>query len=126
MADHRGRVALHFPVPDERDFEGGSFDSPSAALGAPLAARSWVVNLTAAYGQLAPVQSATRIASPPIPDLCAALGQPPARLWDRLGPAPREIAQATLRFGQETLIASSDAGGAPSSVLLLTPSLSPP
>jgi hypothetical protein len=126
IADHCGRVALHFAVPDERDFDGGSFDSPSVASGAPLAVRTWVVSLSAAYGALALAPPTTRTATPPIPDLCAALGQPPARLWDRLGPAPREIAQATLRFGQETLIASSDPGAAPSSVLLLTPSLSPP
>lgn len=126
IADHRGRVALHFPIPDEGDLEGGSFDSPSGASGAPLAARTWLVDLSAEYGHLPAAPSTERYTAPPIPDLCAALAQPPARLWDRLGTAPLEITTITMRFGQETLLASSQVGAAPSSVVLLTASLSPP
>lgn len=125
VADHRGRVALQLPVPDERDFDGGSFDSPGAG-GAPLGARTWVVSLSAAYGSLAPARPPSRTADPPIPDLCSALAQPPARLWDRLSGPARELTQVTMRFGEELLVASSDPGAAPPSALLLTPSLSPP
>jgi hypothetical protein len=126
VADHHGRVALHFPVPDERDFDGGSFDSPSGPGGAPLGARTWQVNVSAAYGALAPATPPSRAATPPLPDVCAALAQPPARLWDRLGGAPVELGPVTMRFGQETLLASSDPGDAPPSVVLVTPALSPP
>jgi hypothetical protein len=119
-------VALHFPIPDERDFDGGSFDSPSGPSGAPLAARTWAVDVSAEYGRLSPAPSTEKRPVPPIPDLCAALAQPSARLWDRLGVAPLELTTVSMRFGQETLLASSDVGAAPSSVVLLTPSMSPP
>ncbi len=129
IADDRGRVALHFPVPDERDVDGGSFDSPTSGAGAPLASRTWTVELEAAYGRLPPVPpppGGGSRATSPIPDLCAALGQPPASLWDRLGSTPGPFAQVTMRFGQELSMKSSDVGTEPPSTLLLTPSQSPP
>lgn len=126
VADHRGRVALHFPIPEERDFDGGSFDSPSGPSGAPLAGRTWVVDVSAEYGRLPPAPFTEKYSAPPIPDLCAALAQPPAALWDRRGGAPLELTTVLMRFGEETLLKSSDPGAAPSSVVLLTPSLSPP
>jgi hypothetical protein len=127
LADHRGRVALHFPVPDESDFDGGSFDSPTGgAAGAPLGTRTWQVELDASYGRLGLAPLTETRPFPPIPDLCAALNQPPASLWDRLGPAPVAFAQTTLSFGQQALLQSSDVGTEPPSVLLLTPSQSPP
>jgi hypothetical protein len=126
IADDRGRVALHFPIPEERDFEGGSFDSPSSPAGAPLAARTWLVAVSAEYSHLTAAPETTKRPSPPIPDLCAALAQLPARLWDRLGAAPISLDTITMKYGQDTLLASSEVGAAPSSVVLLTPSLSPP
>ena len=126
IADHRGRVALHFPFPDERDFDGGSFDSPSGSSGAPLSARTWLVDLSADYGRLSVAPGTEKYAAPPIPDLCAALTQPAARLWDRLGGAPLQLTTISMRFGQETVLKSSATGAAPPSVVLLTPSLSPP
>jgi hypothetical protein len=128
IADDRGCVALHLPVPDERDFDGGSFDSPTGGggAGAPLAARTWIVEIDASYGRLPAAPATASRAARPIPDLCAALAQPPAHLWDQLGPAPRALTQVTLRYGQETLLKSSDVGQEPTSVLLLTPSQSPP
>jgi hypothetical protein len=126
LADHRGCVALHFPFPEERDFDGGSFDSPIGAGNAPLSARTWMVELEVFYGRLPPAPGTRKRRSPPIPDLCAALSQPPARLWDRLGAVPVEVDRVSLRFGQETLLQSTDVGLEPPSVLLLTPSQSPP
>ena len=126
IADDHGRVALHFPVPEERDFDGGTFDSPTGGVSAPLADRTWVVEVQASYGRLAPAPATENRPSPPIPDLCAALSQPPAQLWDRLGGAAQELTQVVLRFGRETLLKSSDVGVEPASVLLLTPSHSPP
>jgi hypothetical protein len=128
IADHRGCVALHFPVPDERDFDGGSFDSPTGGggTGLPLAARTWPVELDVFYGHLPPAADTASRLQPPIADLCAALSQPPARLWDRLGATPSPFTQVTLRYGQEASIKSSDVGQEPPSVLLLTPSQSPP
>jgi len=126
LADHRGRVAMHFPVPEEQDFLGGPFDSPTGGATAPLAARSWVVEVDAFYGALRPAPLTERRPTPPVPDLCAALNQPSVRLWDRLGGGAVELTQATLRYGQETFLESSDPGGEPPSVLLLTPSTSPP
>ena len=129
LADDRGRVALHFPLPDERDVDGGSFDSPTSGAGAPLAARTWTVEVESSYDRLPPVPppptGGVRAVNP-IPDLCAALNQAPAHLWDRLGATPVPLTQVTLRFGQELSMKSSDAGAEPASILLLTPSQSPP
>jgi hypothetical protein len=119
LADYRGRVALHVPIPDESDFDGGSFDSPSGSTGAPLGARTWLVNLSAEYGRLQPAPDTLKRPEPPIADLCSALNQPPARLWDRLSGAPLQRTTVTLRMGQETLLKSSDPTFSPS-VLLLT------
>jgi hypothetical protein len=121
LADHRGRVALHFPIPDERDFDGGSFDSPSSATDTALGQRTWKVELDAAYGNIAPAPGTEQRPFPPIPDLCTALAQPAAKLWDRLGGSPTPLAAITVRFGQEAFIRSADAGTEPASVLLLTP-----
>jgi hypothetical protein len=119
LADHRGHVALHVPIPDESDFDGGSFDSPSGSVNAPLAARTWLVNLAAAYGRMQPAPDTSKRLAPPIPDLCAALSQPPAHLWDRLSGAPHARTTVTLKMGQETLLRSVDPTFSPS-VLLLT------
>ncbi len=126
IADHRGRVALHFAIPDESDFDGGSFDSPSGSSGSPLGQRTWTVELGAAYGRLPLAPGTEQRPSPPIPDLCAALAQPPAHLWDHLGTSPLELTQVTLQFGQEAPLRSSAVGAEPPSVLLLTPAASPP
>ncbi|HEY2902664.1 MAG TPA: hypothetical protein VGL59_18925 [Polyangia bacterium] len=127
LADHLGRVALHFPIPDAGDFDGGSFDSPSGgASGAALGQRTFTVELDALYAHLPPAADTLTRPLRPIPELCAALNQPPARLWDRLGGAPVALSQTTLRFGQDTSLRSSNVGSEPASVLLLTPSQSPP
>lgn len=126
LADHRGQVALHFPIPEERDFDGGTFDSPLGSSGAALAQRTWTVELGAAYGHLSPAPATEQRPCPPIPDLGAALAQPPARLWDRLGGAPLALTQTTLRYGEEHPVRSVESGAEPPSVLLLTPAASPP
>jgi hypothetical protein len=125
LADDRGCVALHFPIPDERDFDGGSFDSPIGSGGTPLGARTWSVNLSAAYGALAPPPGSNSRTPPPLTDLCAGLGQPPAQLWQQLGSAPLELTSVTLHVGQDSFLRSSDPT-APPSVVLLTRSTSPP
>jgi hypothetical protein len=118
VADYRGSVALHFPFPDERDFDGGSFDSPAAPDGAPLAGRTWTVQLSATYGHLPPDPLTLTRPTPPIPDLCAVLAQPAVKLWDKLGVTA--LSTVSMRFGQETLLASADPGSAPPPVVLLT------
>lgn len=118
LADHRGCVALHFPLPDEQDFDGGSFDSPSGSGGAPLGARTWTVNVSARYGRIPQASDTLRRIEPPIPDLCVALAQPPASLWNQLNALP--LASVSMRFGQETTLASVDPGTAPPSVVLVT------
>jgi hypothetical protein len=125
LADHRGCVALHFPLPDERDFDGGSFDSPSGATGTELGSRTFLVELAAQHGGL-PAPPPPGPVPPPVPDLCAALSQPPALLWDRRGPSPLQLTAVTLRLGEERFLRSSDTGGAPAAALLLTRSSSPP
>ncbi|HEY2031753.1 MAG TPA: hypothetical protein VGH20_21320 [Myxococcales bacterium] len=118
LADHRGCVALHFPLPDEQDFDGGSFDSPSGSSGAPLGARTWTVNVSARYGRIAQAPDTVRRIDPPIPDLCAAISQPQASLWNQLNALP--LGTVSMRFGQETSLASVDPGAAPPSVVLVT------
>jgi hypothetical protein len=122
LADHRGNIALHFPVPDELDFDGGAFDSPATPGHAALSDRTWTVELHAFYGAIAAAPDTHDVPEPPIPDLCAVLAQPPTRLWDRRGLAHVELTQVTVRYGRECSLRSSDVGNEPKAVLLVTPS----
>jgi hypothetical protein len=125
LADERGQIALHLPCPDEEDLDGGSFESPSGPGPVALTARTWSVDLTAGYGQLSldPLAAALTLRTP-IPDLCAAVMQPPATLWsDRSQTTP--LTRASLTFGRETILRSIGSGAGPQSVLFLTPG-SPP
>ena len=125
LADDRGRVALHFPCPEEDDLDGGSFESPSGPGPVPLTARTWSVELAAAYGPLpADPRVVTLRHGAPIPDLCAAVRQPPATLWaERSQTTP--LTRASLTYGRETVLRSIGGGAGPQSVLFLTPG-SPP
>jgi hypothetical protein len=122
LADDRGQIALHLPCPDEGDLDGGSFESPSGPGAVPLSARTWSVDLEAAYAPLPADRRASHGA--PIPDLCAAVTQPSARLWaDRSQITP--LTRASLTYGRETVLRSTGSGAGPQSVLFLTPG-SPP
>lgn len=124
IADDRGQIALHMPCPDVEDLDGGSFDSPSGPAPVPLTARTWSVDLAVSYGHLAPGAPAIGKGGAPIPDLCAAVTQPPATLWsDRARTTP--LRRASLSYGSETVLRSAGSGTGPQSVLLLTPG-SPP
>jgi len=125
LADDRGQIAIHLPCPDEEDLDGGSFESPSGPGPVALPARTWTVELTAAYGHLSPEPPVTASGhGMPIPDLCAAVMQPPATLWsDHARTTP--LTRASLTYGRETILRSIGGGAAPQSVLLLTPG-SPP
>jgi len=124
LADDLGRLALHVPCPDDDDLDGGSFASPSGPAPVPLAARTWTVELTAAYRP--PPSDPRRARHPrgaPVPDLCAALMQPPATLWtDRARTTP--VQRASLTYGRDTVLRSIG-GARPPSVLFVTPG-SPP
>jgi len=111
MADAGGRVFLPLPYP-----------KPIVVLGSPatprvpITAQTWPIDVTVRY--------ARSLAVPVIPNLAAALTQPAATAWsDTARTTP--LTQATLRFGRELLLASLDATGKPST-LLITPAGSPP
>jgi hypothetical protein len=124
IADDRGQIALHMPCPDVEDLDGGSFDSPSGPAPVPLTARTWSVDLVVSYGHLAAGAPAIGNRGAPIPDLCAAVTQPPATLWsDRARTTP--LRRASLSYGSETVLRSAGSGAGPQSVLFLTPG-SPP
>ncbi|HEX7843003.1 MAG TPA: hypothetical protein VF469_36270 [Kofleriaceae bacterium] len=124
VADDRGQIALHLPCPDVEDLDGGSFESPSGPAPVPLTARTWSVDLAVSYGHLPAGAPAMTHRGVPIPDLCAAVTQPPATLWsDRARTTP--LRRASLTYGSETILRSTGGGAGPQSVLLLTPG-SPP
>jgi len=125
FADDRGKVAIHVPCPDADDLDGGSFDSPSGPVPVPLTARTWSVDLTAAYSRLPrDPRAALSTRGAPIPDLCAAAMQVPATLWsDRT--QTLALTRTSVSYGRETILRSVGSGAGPQSVLLLTPG-SPP
>ncbi|MBC8076373.1 MAG: hypothetical protein H7Y32_09895, partial [Chloroflexales bacterium] len=79
----------------------------------PLTSQTWQIQLQAAYAPTAPV--------PQLPELCAALAQPPAQLWADTGQA-QQLAEATLVYGQELVVRTRAAGAQPPlSELWITP-----
>ena len=109
-ADAGGRVFLPLPI------------LPIVVLGSPatprvpITAQTWPIDVTVRY--------ARSLTVPVMPNLAAALTQPAATAWsDTARTTP--LIQATLRFGRELVLASLDATGRPST-LLITPAGSPP
>ncbi len=99
LADARGRVALIFPYPEPTGAPLSPIaGSPLGATGPALLDQAWEVELQAAYQPSDP--------PPDIPDLCDALTQPAADLWDDLGQHP--LTQQTLNYGQELVVRSKD------------------
>jgi hypothetical protein len=101
LADARGRLVLFLPYPPPDD----PFTSPPASfvpgMGPPLTDQTWTLDLQAFYAPQAP--------APDLPDLCAALAQPPVTLWGSFaGRVP--LAAPPLRFGEVLTIRSVDAG----------------
>ena len=119
VADAQGRLALIFPYPEPVPGPLLSpIGSPLGGVGGALWEQEWEIEVQAFYTPQGP--------TPPIPDLCAVLGQAPTTLWaDEEQTAP--LTGATLRYGQELIVRSE--GGSPRallSILLITPAGSPP
>ena len=120
IADAQGRVALIFAYPE---LVTNVLASPPLASplsppegGTALRQQAWSITLQAAYEPQDPI--------PALPNLDKVLAQPLARLWDDF--ERTELTQVTLRFGQELIVYSRDAGGVRQSKLFITPTGSPP
>lgn len=111
MADARGRLLLplFYPKPVITLGSPGSVNTP-------LTQQTWTAALTVRYRRRTPI--------PDIPDLADVLTQPPATAWKDISP-PTAWTEATLQFGRE-LHLSTNAGGAGTPALLITPAGSPP
>jgi hypothetical protein len=111
MADAAGRVFVPFNYP-KPIVTLGSPGSPSL----PVTEQTWTIDFTVRYSRATPI--------PSTPDLAAALAQQAATAWQDVARTTPWM-QATLRFGRELVLASLDAGGTPSSTLLISPAGSP-
>ncbi|MBA3891161.1 MAG: hypothetical protein H0X64_11600 [Gemmatimonadaceae bacterium] len=101
IADERGEVLVLFPYPPPL----GLFGSPPAGTKRPLAQATWTVTLQV----LAPTAEAP--ADGRTPDLCTFLDQSPATLVTTTSP-PAEIGEATVQYGRELVLRSSQADSA--------------
>jgi hypothetical protein len=114
IADRNGRIAVVLPFPELADRPVRPA-SPPFQGGQALVDQEWSVALDAFFEPVAPV--------PAIPDLSRTLTQPPATLWaDPLQHHP--LGEQTLRYGQELVLRSD--GAEDRSVVIITPSASPP
>jgi hypothetical protein len=115
LADRGGRVAVIFPYPEP---PGETFASPPGSpphgAGISIFSQTWDVELRAYYAASSPV--------PVAPDLCDALMQPEATLWND-STRTRPLAPQVLRFARESIVRSA---GAANGRLLVTPIGSPP
>lgn len=116
VADDQGRVVVFFPYPEPAPFVPGS---PASSV-ASLTFQSWPLALRVAY---APPTS------PPGPDLCPMLSQPPATLWaDAARTQP--LTAGTLAYGQPLVLRSQGPAAGPGatvpSVVFVTAAGSPP
>lgn len=127
MADEAGKIALLFPYPAPRTFAvnsppGPPVTSPPAASGPPMALQEWPVRLRALY---APDQVLTKTATQ---DLRFTLSQAEAIIWaDADGTQP--LTEVSLLYGREKILRSTSTTSPPSSrssVLFITPAVSPP
>lgn len=121
MADGQGRIALLFPYPEPvMDSIGSPPDSgmiSPPAGGRSLKEQEWNIELRAFYSPASSV--------PVMADLRAALSQAEATLWSEY--EMFEMAEATLRFGQELILRSRNpVDGSEESFLLIEPAVSPP
>jgi hypothetical protein len=114
IADRDGRIAIVFPYPElaDRPIRPASPPFPG---GQALVDQEWSVALDACFEPVAPV--------PAVPDLARTLTQTPATLWaDALQHHP--LGEQTLRYGRELVVRSE--GAEDRSVVIITPSASPP
>lgn len=127
MADEAGKIALLFPYPPPRTFAvnsppGPPVTSPPAVSGPPMALQEWPVRLRALY---APDQAPTKTATQ---DLRFTLSQAEAIIWaDADGTQP--LTEVSLLYGRELILRSTSTTSPPSSrssVLFITPAVSPP
>ncbi len=100
VADEAGHVAILFPYPPMADKVPGNPLSGMAAL----PDQAWTLDLTVGYQA-----NAVKVSASGKPDLCQVLMQPAATL---------DVASVALRYGQPTIVRSSE-GGKPLSVVWL-------
>lgn len=134
MADEEGKVALIFPYPAPSAFAVNSpplspVSSPPAVSGPPLMAQEWPVRLRALYApNHQPLSPPVPFEKPSSPDLRFTLLQAEATIWaDVAGTQP--LAEVSLRYGREKILRSTSTTSPPSSrssVLFITPAVSPP
>jgi hypothetical protein len=114
LADAGGRVMLPLPYPKPvvalGPLPGSPLGSPPAS-GGPITQQSWPVTFTVSYRRRTP--------APAIPDLVDILTQPMATAWQETS-RTTPWTSATLRYGQELVLASRADGGGSSSTLLIT------
>lgn len=124
MADEAGKIALLFPYPPPRTFAVNSppVTSPPAASGPPMALQEWPIRLRALY---APDQASPAKATQ---DLRFTLSQAEATIWAD-AEAIQPLTEVSLLYGRETILRSTSTTSPPSSrssVLFITPAVSPP
>jgi hypothetical protein len=102
LADRQGRLVVFLPYPEP------PWSGPSPPPGSQsLSEQTWTLDLTARYSP--------SLASPPLPDpsgvtppdLCSILEQEAATLLSQLSP-PIPLTTATLEFGRELVVQSTD------------------
>jgi hypothetical protein len=105
FADEQGRVALIFPYPElETNPLTTGAGSPSGA-GPALREQRWNVSLKASYGRLRPASPV--VGAPALVDWENIFSQPAAILWSDTA-LSQPLTEATLAFGQESLIRTLD------------------
>lgn len=108
VADARGEVAASFAWPEPADplpvFSPGSPPGPPAPAH-PLDQARWPLQIAVRWQRGLPLHR-TDPAQPDLPDLCALLTQPPARLSTATSP-PEPLHEALLLYGQTLVLAAA-------------------
>lgn len=97
LADIQGRIALLFPYPEPVPSISSPLGSPPIGNRPPLVDQVWSIQLRSYFTPLHP--------TPEFPDLCQALSQPPAKLYNTLSPNSL-LTDVTLHYGQELIVRS--------------------
>ena len=111
IADDQGRVAVLFAYPEASAVGAGPSLSPIGPADPPLTDQTWTLGLRVHYTPRPPGDVS--------PDLCTTLSQAPASLWEDSN-RTSALTSATLRYGRELIVRSTDTSGRPMSVALVT------